>query len=710
MKLRFFFYIIFVLIFSTGFSQERTQDSTKVSLLDEVPISTLIYKNVTGLTNSTLIKSRVLETFSPIEMTNSINQVPGVYALSGAINTNRITIRGIGSRTPYGTDKLRLYYNNIPITNGVGSSTIEAYDIENLGSIEVIKGPKGTAYGANLGGAILLNSKVAEENGITLTNNFTIGSYGMLKDHVNFTHTSGKLSLGLRYNHTEIEGYRQNNRYARDGILLNTDYKINKKHAVGLLVNYIDYFAQIASSISQTAFDEDTTQAAGNWLAAKGYEDNASALVGFYYKGNIAKNLENTTAVFYNNIETYEARPFNILDENTLGFGFKTEFNGSLKINNRPAKYTLGAELYKDEYEWETYENLYRDNNGNGSLEGNQLSMNKEFRNQFNISSSFLLPLTNKFSAQFNLAFNKTSYNFRDLYNTGANNRSANRSFDAILLPSFTLDYTFNPSYNLYFNFSKGFSNPSLEETLTPDGVINPDIAQEIGFNYEVGTSLKLLDRKLNIDLAIYQMDISDLLVAERVDEDQYIGRNAGRTKHKGIELDLNYKIPFINSSFIQPYFKYTLNDHSFVDFIDEDEDFSGNDLTGVPKNKVDAGFYWLLNGFYLNTTYQFVDEIPLTDANTLNSDSFSLFNTKLGYETTIKEKFIVSLNAGVNNIFDKKYAQSVLINAVGFGGAEPRYFYPGNNRNYYGSIKIKYQLNATKTNQPDKALFTEEF
>ena len=91
--------------------------------------------------------------------------------------------------------------------------------------------------------------------------------------------------------------------------------------------------------------------------------------------------------------------------------------------------------------------------------------------------------------------------------------------------------------------------------------------------------------------------------------------------------------------------------------------------------------------------TYQFVDEIPITDANTLSSDAFSLFNTKIGYQTTINSKLTFGFSFGINNLFNERYARSVLINAVGFGGSEPRYFYPGDDRNYYGSFRISYQM-----------------
>ena len=686
--------ILFFSIISIQINAQTTpKDSINVVEIKEVVLTNTFKKNATGITESAIISSEVFETFSPLEITSSINQIPGVYALSGALNTNRITIRGIGARTPFGTDKLRLYYNNIPITNGTGSSTIEAFDIENLGSIEVIKGPKGTAYGANLGGAILLKSKTPKYNTTTLSNNFTLGSYNLLKDNLNLQHNADDFYIGVNYNYTDIEGFRENNAFKRNGLLLNTEYRINTSHTIGLLVNHIDYIAQIASSINQTDFNEDPTQAAGNWLAAKGFEDDTYTLIGLHYKGKLSERLENTSSIFYSHLDNYEARPFNILNESTGGYGFRTQFKGDLNLNTVKVDYTLGAELYKDEYNWETFRNEFRDNNGNGSLQGEQISDNKEYRDQINIFGSFTYPITTQLKAQFNLAFNQTTYDFRDQFNIGEDDKSATRSFDPIILPSLSLEYLLNTSQTLYFNISRGFSNPGLEETLTPDGVINPDIEQEKGINYEIGSNLKLINNNLLINVSLYQMNINDLLVGQRIGEDQFVGRNAGKTKHQGLEVDANYTFSLAENTLLKPFVRYTHNNHSFTDFIDEGEDFSGNDLTGVPKNKVDAGFYFLLDGFYWNTTFQYVDEIPLTDANTLSSDSFSVFNTKIGYKKEITNQLILGVNLGINNLFDTKYAQSVLINAVGFGGAEPRYFYPGNDRNYYGSFKISYRL-----------------
>ncbi len=659
-----------------------------ITQLDEIIlVQNAVPKKATGITPSSKIAGQTFERFNPTDIPSAINQISGVYILSGAINTNRITVRGIGSRTPYGTNKLRIYFNGIPVTNGTGSSTIEAFDFENLGAIEVIKGPKGTSYGSNLGGAFILDTKASIENKTQLTNTFSVGSYNMVKDNLTFSHAEDGLKLSLSYNHLETDGFRQNNEFERDGFLLNTQFRTGRNSSLSFLMNYIDYTAHIASSINQTDFDEDPTRAASNWLAAKGYEANKYILAGLSYTHRFSQHLQNTTSIFYSYLDHYEPRPFNILDEFTNGFGFRTVFEGDLG----KVQFTLGSEFYKDEYHWGTYQNLYEENNGNGSLQGTQLNDNIEFRRQFNLFGTLTYPITSAFLVQAGLNLNKTHYDYRDLFNQGAENASAERDFDAILLPNLGLNYQLKNG-KIYANISRGFSNPSLEETLTPEGVINPDIAQETGISYELGSEWSLFEKRLTANIVLYRMKVKNLLVAQRVGEDQYIGRNAGKTRHQGVELDLQYLGKLSPSITFSPYVSYTLNDHSFVDFVDGDGDYSGNPLTGVPKNRLSSGIdFRHSNGLLLHLTHQFIDEIPLTDANTINSDSFNVFHMKLGFRTSLSQNISLGLNAGVNNIFDTNYAQSILINAVGFGGSQPRYFYPGNGRNLFGGIQLNY-------------------
>ncbi len=668
--------------------QQSVQDS--INALDEVVLlENLVQKRALGITESSSLGIADLEQFSPIDFALGLNQISGLYVLSGALNTNRITIRGVGARTPFGTDKLRMYFNGIPITNGTGVSTIEAYDFENMGKIEVVKGPKGTSLGANLGGAIVLNTKPPQVGRTFLKNAFTFGSFNMVKNNLAFRHSEKTFNINFSYNHIQTDGFRQNNSFERDGFLLTSSVRLSERGKLDFLINYIDYNAGIPSSIDAADFREAPRRAAANWLAARGFEDNRYTLTGVSYSHRFQKNLRTTNSIFYTYLDHYEPRPFNILDEFTHGFGFRSLTEGKLWNG----EFTIGAELYKDEYNWQTFFNQFRDNDGNGSLQGAQLSDNKEFRSQLNLFGGYNLRITPKLKAQVGLNFNQTQFDFRDLFSSGEENTSAQRDFDPILLPSFGLQYQIRNG-RLFANTSRGFSNPGLEETLTPDGVINPDINQEKGWNYEVGGVFSLARQKLTLGLALYQMNITDLLVAERLDEDLFIGRNAGETRHRGVELDARYQWNFTQNWVAAPRMGYSYSHHTFIDFVDGDNDFSGNDLAGVPRHRINSGLTIRnSNDFVFNLTHQFVDKTPLTDSNTLFSESFNVFNVQLRYGISLFDKFQVSLNFGVNNLFDTNYAQSVLVNAVGFGGNQPRFFYPGNGRNYFTGLRLRYDF-----------------
>jgi iron complex outermembrane receptor protein len=688
------FLIILICTLVSVVAQEPISKDSITQLDEVILLDALKKKNATGIIPSEIIAAKTFQNYSPVSMVSAVNQIPGVYIFSGALNTNRITIRGIGARTLFGTNKLRMYYNDIPVTDGSGFSSIEQYDLENLSQIEIIKGPKATAYSANLGGAIILSPKEALGKSTNFSNNFTSGSFGLLKNNLSFNHFDGKLRIGLQYGHMETDGYRQNSNFERDGFLLNTSYQLNTKNRISLLINHIDFRAQIPSSLGETAFAEDPQQATFTWRVSQGFEDNNSTLVGLAYSHKFSEKLENSTSIFYNYLDKNEAAPFGILDEITKGFGLRTRFSGVFNFLENNADYTFGAELFKDEYDWDQFDNLWEENDGNGSLKGEQFARNKEFRSQWNAFGTLLLPLSQKFFAQVGLNINKTQYDYRDLFNSGTENKSAKRNFKAIMLPSLNLEYTFSENQKIYTNISRGFSNPTLEETLTPDGVINLDIAQETGTNYELGTNLFLDQRRFQINLTLYQMNVKNLLVGERIAKDQFVGKNAGKTRHRGLEIAMNYNWTISKNIQLSPFANLTLTDHTFVEFIDEEDDFSENQLTGVPKKRITSGIQLrLYQNFYWNTTHSHVGKIPLTDAGDLFSEPFNVFNTRIGYLKKLSAKFTIGVDFGINNLLDTIYAQSVLINTQGFGGREPRYFYPGDKRNFYGSLRLGYQL-----------------
>ena len=72
---------------------------------------------------------------------HTLHSMPGIFMHSGTYATSRVVIRGVGSRTPYNTNRIKSYLNDIPITSSDGISTPEDIDLTGIGRMEVIKGP-----------------------------------------------------------------------------------------------------------------------------------------------------------------------------------------------------------------------------------------------------------------------------------------------------------------------------------------------------------------------------------------------------------------------------------------------------------------------------------------------------------------------------------------------------------------------------------------
>ncbi|MFP5438376.1 MAG: TonB-dependent receptor [Bacteroidia bacterium] len=617
-----------------------------------------------------------------------LNTLPGVQMQSGALNTNRISIRGIGARTTYGTNKIRAFYGSIPLTSGDSETTIEDIDLEVINKIEVIKGPFSSIYGAGLGGAILIDPKYTQNNGNTAKVSVTAGSFGMLKNTVNYSYATHTGSLNINYHKLQSDGWRDNSSYHREGVTLSGDVFRKEKSRLTYFGNYTYLKAYIPSSVTQQSFDQNPKAAAPTWAASKGYEQYNSVMAGLAYEFELAPRLKNATSVFFNNKDSYEPRPFDILSQNSTGFGGRTQFNGTTELGGIKTEYIAGLEYFRDGYKGRTYQNLYQQNNGNGTLQGLQLTGDKQQRHFVNAFAQLRLQFTKTLEAQAGINYNKTAF---DLDTTFPTEDSESHSYKGIVAPQLSLLYKPAKTATLYASVSRGFSLPAISETLNADGTINPNIKPENGYNFEVGSKVYLFNNRLYTDVALYRMEIQDLLVAQRIGDDQYVGINAGKTLHEGVEWSARYSQPIAKNWFFTPYTAASFGRYRFEQFNNNGTDYSGNKLTGVPSTKVNAGFTLTAPlHLYLSTDYYYTGSLTMNDANTAFAKSCNLLNAKIGWSYFRESGFSVGASFGINNLTDTHYASMVLVNAT---GTSPRYYYPGLPVNYYGNVNVSYMF-----------------
>lgn len=684
-----------LLIFTLPISAQirKSTDSLAPQLLPEVRISRLSLND--SLLNAPaavgILSQTDLQRNNLSDISTQINTIPGVLMQSSNLATNRIAIRGIGARTPYGTNKIRAFYGSIPLTSGDSETTIEDIDIENIRQVEIIKGPLSTLYGAGLGGAIILAPYRDDQLGNTAKISTVYGSFGLIKNSVNYNLNTESSSLNIGYHNLHTDGWRDNSAYDREGVTLSGELFRKAKSKLTYLGNYTWLKAFIPSSIDQKTLAENPKAAAKTWNDAKGYKQYESVSGGLAYDWQPTRKWTNSTSIFINYKDNYEPRPFDILGQHTFAYGARTQFSGDFKWGKSTVQTHIGLEYFRDHYAGSTAQNLYPQNNGNGSLEGNWLTAFEQRREFYNAFAQLRWTLNKHWEFQTGTSLNQTRF---ELENRWPQPDAEDYKYDPIWSPQASLLYKPSRFKTVYFSVSRGFSLPAIAETLTPDGAINTGIKPERGVNYELGAKCYFFNKTLYAETALYHMDISDLLIAERIGGDQYTGVNAGKTRHRGIEILAQYIWSLGRNTTISPYVSGSLGSYEFVDFSYGDNDYSGNKLTGVPAYQANAGLTFSTgSGWYFSGDFLFTDRMPLNDANSVFNGSYRIVNAKTGWRFAIFPKLHANLAAGINNIFDEDYAALTLPNATGFGGAQPRFYYPGLRVNYYANVQIAYSF-----------------
>ncbi|NEV94094.1 TonB-dependent receptor [Psychroflexus sp. YR1-1] len=679
-----------IIFFISGIIFSQTQNDT--TALKEVKLKTSldIEKKYQSELNVFYLSQQELLQSNQTSIAPFLNKIPGVYMQQGGLNTAKINIRGIGARAQYETNRIKLYYNNIPLTSANGTSILNDIDLTTISEVKVMKGPQSTKFGAGLGGVIQLSSVLKDQS--YTASEFLFGNYDLLKQNFALNVSEGNKKINLTYNNLSSGGFRENSNYQRESYFLNSEWNLSKTSKLQLVGQVIQLKGYIPSSLSRSSLEEDPSQAAFTWGQAKGFESYTRGVVGLNFANKIGTTIQQNTAVFTTIKNAFEPRPFDILKNENAGIGLRHTSELDFDLFGLSSKISLGGEFLRDDYEVSTFENLYAQNNGQGYLQGDLLSDLTQTRQYIEGFTTLEVSVSRKLEVKLGLATNKTRYEIQDLYSGSGNSQTGDYSYDQVWLPNLVGTYAISENQKISASISKGFSVPTVEQSLTEEGVFNTALQPEKGWNYEVGYKSKWFGDKLFAEVNAYYMDVENLLVARRVAEDRFVGINAGSTSHPGIEFSLKSNLNYGSWLKLQPYINGSFNFYEFDVFVDQGESFSGNDLTGVPSRQFSFGLdAQLADRFFLYYQTNAVSEIPVNDENTVFTESYAVSLLNAEYRFPLFDSLTARLAFGVNNLFNEQYASSIVTNAIGFGGSEPRYFYPGEPRNYFGSFALNY-------------------
>ncbi|MFN4198647.1 MAG: TonB-dependent receptor, partial [Flavobacterium sp.] len=533
--MRKFFLLLIIICINPNLRSQSLQDTTalKEVIVQTTPVRQPGFKSPASVS---VIQADRIERTDGVILTPLLNTIPGVLMQQGNLNTNRITIRGVGARTPFGTSRIKAYLNDIPISSAEGETILEDIDTEWIHQLEILKGPNATVYGAGTGGVIALQTAIPNKEITQIATQSQWGSFSLWRYGIQALHRDSLTGMRLGYMHQEAEGFRQNSAYERNQFFVHLDHKTDAKGVLHFLALATRVKAFIPSSINQNDFENNPEAAAANWLAAQGYEAYQRLILGLSYQRHFSENWEGRLSLFQQYRLGDEPRPFDILLDKSQNIGLRAVLNHSSELWDRKSTISLGTEMMREHYRFDLLQNLYLQQPGQGSVRGPWFNGGKQTRNYVHVFGQWQWDWNERLRFETGIALNQTRYSLQT-----PTLEQEDFDYGLVLLPRLGFSYTIHPQHLVFGSWSTGFSVPTVSESLTAEGNFNPTLRPEQAHSMEMGYKTRTLSGKWSVSLVFYHMPVNDLLVARRIAEDQYEGRNAGKSRHQGMELEGQY-------------------------------------------------------------------------------------------------------------------------------------------------------------------------
>ncbi|MES1159311.1 MAG: Plug domain-containing protein, partial [Bacteroidota bacterium] len=156
-----------------------------------------------------------LNRFSNTSILPALNTNPGVRMEERSPGSYRLNIRGSSLRSPFGVRDIKIYWNEIPLTDPGGNTYLNELGFYNFQSIEILKGTAGSLYGAGIGGAVLIKSMPSVwEKGFSA--DYLRGSYNNNSLNINIRAGDSDHRSNIAYSHQTSDGYRVQTQMRRD--------------------------------------------------------------------------------------------------------------------------------------------------------------------------------------------------------------------------------------------------------------------------------------------------------------------------------------------------------------------------------------------------------------------------------------------------------------------------------------------------------------
>ena len=614
------------------------------------------------------------------DLAEALDLVPGVFAQTSGnyAQDTRVAIRGFGSRSTFGIRGIKVLVDGVPTTLPDGQSEVDSIDLAFVERLEVIRGPISSLYGGGSGG-ILSFRTVQPTKETQFEARSVFGS-----DHLSRYEglVRGRLGgigyvVGLTY--TRNSGYRDHARANQSVLLTKLQYQLSDGTDLELAFSSVwAPEAQDPGGLTRQQVKANRTDAQTvNRIFDAGEQLDQQKLA-FTLRRPFRQHGELRLMGYWLDRDFSNKLPFNRqveLDRNVGG--------GALLYTDRWQRLSWSAGLDLD-IQLDTrrnYENL-------AGIQG-ALTLNQdETVTAVGPFAQLELDLGGGWAAIAGLRYDWTEFDVDDGFAADGDQSDSIRFRE--LSPRISLRYSRSPRLSVYADFSTGFQVPTTVELRPANGGgFDSSRDPERSVGVQIGAKGMLADR-LVYDLALFQIQVRDVLVPFQDLAGDTFFRNAGEVRRRGAEMALSASLrPGLSFRGSYTYADYRYTDyHPFDPASGGIADFDGNREPNNSRHVVGAELRLTHpSGLFGVLSLRYFSSLEVNDANTASSTGATLSELRVGYEIW-RGRLVARPFIGLRNWTGTEYNGSIRPNA-----SQDRYYEPAPEIQIYGGLEVRLAL-----------------
>lgn len=641
-----------------------------------------------------------------VNLSEALVGIPGILARDrqNYAQDEQISIRGFGSRTTFGVRSIRIFMDGIPSTLPDGQGQVSQFNLDSADRIEVLRGPFSVLYGNAAGGVVQLWS--ADGTSVPQT---SIGLYGGSNDSFKYGATTRGIVGPVDYNIAASEfltgGYRDHSRVRRESVNAKFGIDLGGQRKLTLVVNRLNQpSAQDPLGLSREQMEADPRQAtavASQYNTRKDTEQNQLGaiyeqplgtddqlrLMGYYGYRSILQYLSIPPGAQKSPLQSG-----GVISPNTNYGGADARWTHHGELAGRPVEFVLGASADYQIQHRTGYENFIGDTLGvKGRLRRN------ENDNVVNVAqyAQWYWQFAQRWSLLLGLRHDEVRFAEHDFYVTASNPDDSGHVQYSATTPVVGLQFRAGDDVRLYASYGKGFETPSYNELgyrSDGQGGLAFDLKPARSRNLEVGAKWRI-SRSLEFDTAAFRADTADELSVATNQSGRSTYQNVGQTRRQGVELSLSGELGDawrVNAGFthLQARFRSGFLTCTGTPCAAAATPVaSGSRMPGVPDNygslRIEHGH---VLGWREGLTLSGVGSVTVNDIDTDRAAGYGLIGADVSYAFALGGSSQLQLSARVDNLADRRYVGSVIVN-----DGNGRYFEPGSDRSYMLGARLTF-------------------